>query len=345
MKILGIETSCDDTSAAVVRDGRAVITSVVSSQTLVHRRYGGIVPELASRKHVENINYVVSAALEKAGRIDAVAVTSGPGLIGSLLVGITTARVTSSILGIPVVPVNHIEGHIFDNYLYPAGIKKKPALLDAPFLALVVSGGHTDLILIRKTGRYEVLGRTRDDAVGEVFDKIAKHLGLGYPGGSIIDKLARTGDPDRFRFTRPYLPGSWDFSFSGVKTAVVNFVNGHKLPAGRKSREIADICASFQQCCVDVLVRKTLAAAKKYKIGHIAIGGGVSANSRLRKCFSEECARAGISLNIPPSEYCTDNAAMIAAAGFYKLEYGVQPSVPAPCANLELENWKRKKTV
>ncbi|MFH1540440.1 MAG: tRNA (adenosine(37)-N6)-threonylcarbamoyltransferase complex transferase subunit TsaD, partial [Elusimicrobiota bacterium] len=290
MIILGIETSCDDTSCAVVavnKDTIVVLSNVVSSQIKIHKKYNGIVPELAARSHLENINFVIDEALCKAnckiGDIDAVAVTAGPGLIGSLLIGTTTAQAISHILKIPIVGVNHIEGHIFANLLKPqitptpldknlsnwAGVKERGYTnkIKPPFIALIVSGGHTDLILVKDWGNYKILGRTRDDAVGEVFDKIAKFLKLGYPGGPIIDKFAsrsstKKGGPQKINFPRPYMLGSWDFSFSGLKTAVVNYAHDSRF-AIRGSR-LSDLCASFQQSCVDVLIRKAVLACEKF---------------------------------------------------------------------------------
>lgn len=345
MTILGIETSCDDTSSAVVENGINVLSNVVSSQLKIHKKYGGIVPELASRHHLENINFVIEKAIQaarcKMKDMDAVAVTVGPGLIGSLLVGTTTANAISVIMKIPIAGINHIEGHIFANLLQTQITQMKgkdyTEKVKPPFIALIVSGGHTDLILVSGWGNYKILGRTRDDAAGEVFDKIAKFLGLGYPGGPIIDKLAKRGNCKKINFPKPYMPDSWDFSFSGLKTAVINYVGEH--PDIKKSEHISDLCASFQQSCVDVLVRKTVLACKKFNIKKIALGGGVSANSRLRGDFLKKCDEENIKLFVPPAIFCTDNAAMIAAAGYFKLKKRGICRVINPAANLEISNW------
>lgn len=343
MNILGIETSCDETSAAVVKNGTSVITNVVSSQIKIHEKYGGIVPELASRHHLENINYVVEKSLKGIKKIDAISVTAGPGLIGSLLIGTTTAQAISNILKIPCIGINHIEGHIFANYLTnnePRTMNHEP-----PFMALIVSGGHTDLILVKDLGKYKVLGRTRDDAVGEVFDKIAKFLKLGYPGGPVIDKLAKTGDNRSIPFPRPYMRDTWDFSFSGLKTSVINYVRPYRLPLTDLSRyrrdyRLRNICASFQQACIDVLIEKTISACKKYKIKKIVLGGGVTANSQLRTDITGKCRSENINLFLPAVSLCTDNAAMIASAGYFKLKKtGAGRGIINPSANLELKNW------
>ncbi|PIU83786.1 MAG: tRNA (adenosine(37)-N6)-threonylcarbamoyltransferase complex transferase subunit TsaD [Elusimicrobia bacterium CG06_land_8_20_14_3_00_38_11] len=355
MTILGIETSCDDTSAAVVSNGTNVLSNVVSSQIKIHKKYGGIVPELASRQHLENINFVIEKAIRDAGckiqNINAVAVTVGPGLIGSLLVGTTTAQAISNIMKIPVAGINHIEGHIFANFLQPQRTQRKTTenteKVTPPFVALIVSGGHTDLLMVKNWGNYKILGRTRDDAVGEVFDKIAKFLGLDYPGGPIIDKLAKKGDNKKINFPRPYMPDSWDFSFSGLKTAVINYVNSKHLLAqpptevGGYNHSIADLCASFQQSCADVLVRKTVLACEKFNIKKIILGGGVSANSRLRCDFIKKCDEENIKLFMPAAIFCTDNAAMIASAGYFKLKKIARCMAINPSANLELKSWNR----
>lgn len=338
MKILGIETSCDDTSCAVVKNGTKVLTNIVSSQTEIHRKYRGIVPELASRRHLENINCVVEAALAGAGKIDAVAVTVGPGLIGSLLVGTTTAFAVSEILKIPLIGVNHIEGHMFSNRV-GVGASGKNKQIKYPHLAIIISGGHTDLILTEGFGKYITLGRTRDDAVGEVFDKIAKYLGLGYPGGPVIDKLAKKGDASKIRFPRPYMPGSWDFSFSGLKTAVINYADKFKISPKSKP-SLFDLCAAFQQSCADVVVRKTLLAAETFGIKHILLGGGVSSNSLIRSVFAEKCREKKIVISMPSPEFCTDNAAMIASAGYFKFRHGSSEKAGInPLPNMELNNW------
>lgn len=350
MNILGIETSCDETSAAVIKNGVSVITNVVSSQIKIHEKYGGIVPELASRHHLENVNFVVEEALKGTKKIDAISVTSGPGLIGSLLVGTTTAQAISNILKIPCIGINHIEGHIFANYLrtpehsprYRSGEAGQNIRTPVapPFIALIVSGGHTDLILAEDLGKYKVLGRTRDDAVGEVFDKIAKFLKLGYPGGPVIDKLAKNGNSKSIPFPRPYMRGTWDFSFSGLKTSVINYVREHQNI--RTSKHLYDLCASFQQACIDVLIEKTISACKKYRIKKILLGGGVTANSQLRTDIIKKCKSENIKLLLPAISLCTDNAAMIASAGYFKLKKtGLtrHRGVINPSANLELKNW------
>jgi len=340
MKILGIETSCDDTSASVAANGTVIVSNVISSQIRIHRRYNGIVPELASRHHLENINFVLAEALSGCGKIDAVAVTAGPGLIGSLLVGTTTAQVAASVLGVPLVGINHIEGHIFANCLGTKNSAGRP--LEFPSIGLVISGGHTDLVFMEKLGRYHVLGRTRDDAVGEVFDKVAKHMGLGYPGGPAIDMLAKRGDAGKIKFPRPHMPGTWDFSFSGLKTAAVNYADTHGIRRGRGAA-VRDFCASFQQACVDVLVKKTMLAAKSFGIKNVLLGGGVSSNSQVRRVFFERCREEGIVLRIPPVVLCTDNAAMAASAGYFKLRHcGAASGGIDPDPNLELTCWPAK---
>lgn len=313
MNILSIETSCDETSASIVKNGQVILSNVISSQIDIHRKYGGVVPELASRHHLENINIVIAEALKKAHLqmtdIDALAVTQGPGLVGSLLVGIMAAKTLAFLYRIPLIPINHIEGHIYANFLEHH--------LKPPFLALVVSGGHTELIVQQGYARYKILGRTRDDAVGEAYDKVAKLLGLEYPGGPVIDKLARKGDPNYIKFPRPYLPGSYDFSFSGLKTAVVNYVS--KLPSVIRQPRTKDIVASFQQAVVEVLVNKTIATAVKLKQKKIVLAGGVAANSALRALFSAQIKKAGLLVYYPSPILCTDNAAMIACAAYYRI--------------------------
>ncbi|OQA92669.1 MAG: tRNA N6-adenosine threonylcarbamoyltransferase [Elusimicrobia bacterium ADurb.Bin231] len=340
MKILGIETSCDDTSAAVVENGCRILSNVVSSQIRIHKKFNGVVPELASRKHLENINNVIGLALEKTKKIDAVAVTEGPGLIGSLLIGASSALAISQLLGVPVFGINHIEGHIFSNYLYTNKFRENSQPV-APFLALIISGGHTDLIIVKKKGKYEILGRTRDDAVGEAFDKVAKFLGLGYPGGPVIDRLSWKGDPGKIKLPRPYMPWTWDFSFSGLKTAVINYASAHQT-RGTYDFKKADLCASFQKACVDVVLRKTIDAANKYRLKRIVLGGGVSSNSLIRILFEQACAAGKIKLHIPPPEFCTDNAAMIAAAAYHKMKVcGHIKKTFVPLPDLELHDWKK----
>ncbi|MGE5892632.1 MAG: tRNA (adenosine(37)-N6)-threonylcarbamoyltransferase complex transferase subunit TsaD [bacterium] len=313
--ILGIDTSCDDTSAAVVRDGSEILSDIVSSQADIHRKYGGIVPELASRKHVEMIWPVVHEALTGAqaslDTISAVAVCYGPGLIGSLLVGCLFAKSLCYSKQLPLIGVNHLEGHVFTPFL----AEKRPAF---PFLSLVVSGGHTSLYRVNGFRQYIELGRTRDDAAGEAYDKVAKMLGLGYPGAPAIDRLADQGNPKAVDFPRPYLPESLDFSFSGLKTAVRNFLFLNQDATEKKHpARTEDICASFQAAMVDVLVRKTEWALKKEGIQQLALAGGVAANRELSARMKEMTESNGIELFLPSASLCTDNAAMIAAAGYF----------------------------
>ncbi len=330
MLILGIDTSCDDTSASVVEDGTSIISNIISNQSEIHAKYGGIVPELASRRHIEMIEPVVDEALKVAGislpDIAAVAVCCGPGLIGSLLVGCSFAKALCYSKDIPLVAVNHLEGHILSALL------KAPAP-EFPFLSLVASGGHTSLYLAEEAGRYIELGKTRDDAAGEAYDKVSKLLGLGYPGGPVIDKFAQHGDPRAIDFPRAYLPETLDFSFSGMKTAVLNFLRSRTSPDNEISRQntrmINDIAASFQAAVVDVLVRKTERAIDKTAVGSITLSGGVAANSELRKRMKKMGEEKGVTVFIPPIVLCTDNAAMIAAAGYHRF-------VKKEFANLDL---------
>ncbi len=311
MRVLGIETSCDETSAAVVRNGRRILSNEIHSQLKAHAPFRGIVPEIASREHVVKINEIVERSLKKSpGKIDAIAVTVGPGLVGSLLAGKMTAEALGWAWGVPVIGVNHLEAHALSPMLsHPK--------LEPPFISLVVSGGHTDLIHVRDLGRYEVLGRTRDDAAGECFDKVANLLGLGYPGGPVIDRLAQKGNDRAVPFPRPHLHGNWDFSFSGLKTAVLYYLRDHQ--AGKDRASVSDICASFQSAAVDVLVEKTLRAAAKHGLENIAVGGGVSANSALRRKFLARSREEQKRVHFPDRILSTDNAAMIAALGFYRL--------------------------
>jgi N6-L-threonylcarbamoyladenine synthase len=331
MTILGIESSCDETSASVVRDG-TVLSNVISSQ-LVHKTYGGVVPELASRAHQRLILDVVQEALAQAGmsreELDGVAATHGPGLIGALLVGLNFGKAMAYGLGIPFIGVNHMEGHLYSNLLHEP-------VHGFPFLALIVSGGHTMLVHVREVFDHTVLGQTRDDAAGEAFDKVAKMLGLGYPGGPRIDALAKKGNPKAIRFPRSFLDGeTFDFSFSGVKTAVLYHVRDNGLPATEQG--MADVCASFQDAVVDVLVGKTLRAAASSGASDIAVAGGVSANSRLRSRLQEECSRHELRLFYPALEYCMDNGAMIAYVGWMKLTRGIRSPLSLPAvAALEL---------
>jgi N6-L-threonylcarbamoyladenine synthase len=306
MRVLGIETSCDDTSAAVVEDGR-LRSNVVSSQTALHRPFRGVVPELAARAHLSNLVPVVERALAEGGRgrIDAVAFTRGPGLMGPLLIGKVAAQTLARLLGVPAVGVNHLEGHVL-----AAELEHE---LRWPLVALVVSGGHTDLVLAARPGRYRVLGRTRDDAAGEAYDKVARLFGLGYPGGPEIDRLAAKGDPQAVAFPRPALAGTWDFSFSGLKTSVLYHLRDNPGPV--KGRRLADLCASFQEAVAETLVDKTVAAAKRFGARDVVIGGGVAANSRLRTLMKERGESAGFVVRLPSRILCTDNAAMIAHVG------------------------------
>lgn len=314
VKILAVETSCDETSAAVITDGREILSNIISSQVPVHQKFGGVVPEIASRKHIEMVNAVVQEALTEAGTtfadLDAVAVTYGPGLVGALLVGVSAAKAFAFTLEIPLIGVNHMEGHIYANFLaHPE--------LEFPLLCLVVSGGHTDLVYIEDHGRYQIAGRTRDDAAGEAFDKVARALGLGYPGGPIIDKLAASGNPAAVDLPRAYLEeDSLDFSFSGLKSSVLNYLN-RAAQKGEKVNQ-ANLAASFQQAVVDVLVDKTMAAVKRYRVKNVMLAGGVAANRRLRECLEQKAGPEGSRLFYPPLDLCTDNAAMVGCAAYYK---------------------------
>lgn len=318
--ILAIESSCDETAAAVVRNGREVLSNVISSQIALHTVYGGVVPEIASRKHIEKINQVMEEALQSAGVLladmDAIAVTYGPGLVGPLLVGVSAAKAVSFASGIPLIGVHHIEGHISANY-----IENKE--LEPPFVCLVVSGGHSHLVVVKDYGEYEILGRTRDDAAGEAFDKVARAIGLGYPGGPKIDKVAKEGNPEAITFPRAKVGDSdYDFSFSGLKSAVLNYLNS----CGMKGIEIcqADVAASFQKAVVDVLVEHSIHAVLSCGLKKFAIAGGVASNSALRRALEEECEKRGIAFYHPSPILCTDNAAMIGAAAYYEYRKGVR---------------------
>jgi N6-L-threonylcarbamoyladenine synthase len=318
MRVLGIETSCDETSASVLHDGR-VLSNVISSQ-LVHQKYGGVVPELASRAHQRLICEVVEEALTRAEvrkrDLDGVAATFGPGLAGALLVGLSFAKAYAYALGVPFVGVNHMEGHLYSNFLSPA-----PPVY--PFLSLIVSGGHTMLVHVLAPFEHRLLGQTRDDAAGEAFDKVAKILGLGYPGGPIIDRRAANGNSKRYRFPRTYLEeGSLDFSFSGVKTAVLYHIRDHGLP--QSDVDMNDLCASFQAAVIDVLVKKSMSAAERCAVDRVALAGGVSANAGLRARMAIEAHDRGMAVYSPPLEYCMDNGAMIAYVGWVKLLRGVR---------------------
>jgi N6-L-threonylcarbamoyladenine synthase len=331
MTILGIESSCDETSAAIVRDG-TVLSNVISSQ-LVHTKYGGVVPELASRAHQRMILDVVQEALTQAGcgreDLNGIAATHGPGLVGALLVGLNFGKAMAYALGIPFIGVNHMEGHLYSNLL------TSPAH-DFPFLALVVSGGHTMLVHVTDPFVHNVLGQTRDDAAGEAFDKVAKMLGLGYPGGPRIDALGKLGNPKAIRFPRTWLDREgFDFSFSGIKTAVLYHVRDNGLP--QTPEGMNDVCASFQDAIVDVLVGKSIHAAQKTGVRDVTVAGGVSANSRLRFRLKEECEKRNLRLFHPPMAYCMDNGAMIAYVGWMKLTGGVRSPLSLPAvAALEL---------
>jgi len=319
MLVLGIETSCDETAAAVVRDGREIVSSVISSQIKTHARFGGVVPELASREHLDKIVPIVDEAFTRANitqnDIDGIAVTIGPGLVGSLLVGVSYAKAMAFALNKPLVGVNHIEGHI-----YSVCFENSP--VEHPALALVVSGGHSNIFYVPAPGKYKVVSRTRDDAAGEAFDKVAKMLGLGYPGGPIIERLAREGNPKAVKFALPRMGDNRpDFSFSGLKTAV-----RYLLPKLRGDFQ-ADVCASVQAAIVDVLVRKTIDAAKKHDVDLVTVSGGVSCNRELRKKLGDACKRQGFELRTAEQWLCTDNAAMIAFAALLKLERGFSSNV------------------
>ena len=316
MLILGIESSCDETAAAVVRNGRELLSNVIASQILIHSRFGGVVPEIASRKHVEAVLPVILQSLEEAGvgidDIEGIAVTRGPGLIGSLLVGLSAGKALAYAKGIPIVGVNHLEGHI-------AAIFLTDRCPDFPFAALVVSGGHTNTYFVERFGRIRSIGGTRDDAAGEAFDKAAKLLDIGYPGGVVLDRLSKDGDPGKIHFPRA-MRDSLDFSFSGLKTSLLHFLKSRpEKPAGR---ELADIAASYQEAIVDVLVEKTVAAAKTSGVSRVVVCGGVAANSRLRAQFHRKTDAEGMELFLPPPVLCTDNAAMIAVVGEHLLADG-----------------------
>lgn len=318
--ILAIETSCDETAAAVVRNGREILSNVIYSQIDLHTLYGGVVPEIASRKHIEKINQVMAQALKEAGMelsdLDAVAVTYGPGLVGPLLVGVSEAKAVSFASGLPLIGVHHIEGHISANYIEHHD-------LEPPFVCLVASGGHSHLVVVKDYGEYEVLGRTRDDAAGEAFDKVARAIGLGYPGGPKIDKVAREGNPDAIAFPRAKVGDSdYDFSFSGLKSAVLNYLNSCQMKGETICQ--ADVAASFQKAVVDVLTEHSMAAVERCGLRKFAIAGGVASNSALRQALEKACAEREITFYRPSPLLCTDNAAMIGAAAYYEYVRGVR---------------------
>ena len=312
--ILAIESSCDETAAAVILNGRTVLSNVISSQIALHTLYGGVVPEIASRKHMEQINPVIELALQEANvtleDITAIGVTYGPGLVGALLVGVAEAKAIAWAKNIPLIGVHHIEGHISANYIENPDLKP-------PFIALVVSGGHTHLVKVCDYGVYEVIGRTRDDAAGEAFDKVARAVGLGYPGGPKVDKLAKEGNPDAITFPRAHVEGSkYDFSFSGIKSAVLNYINSCEMK--NETINKADLTASFQKAVIDALVSRAMLAVNEYGMDSLAIAGGVASNSALRKTLGEACSQAGVKFYSPSPIFCTDNAAMIGVAAYYE---------------------------
>jgi len=349
--ILGIETSCDETAASIVEDGKIIRSNVVASQLSLHRRFGGVVPELASRAHLQAISPVLEKACQQAGvslqDLGGIAVTYGPGLIGSLLVGVSVAKSLSYVHNLPFIGINHLEGHIHSASLSHS--------INPPFVSLIASGGHTSLVFIKGDSDYKLLGATRDDAAGEAYDKVAQLLGLGYPGGPEIDKLAQRGDKDKIRFPRPYLPNSFDFSFSGLKTAVLYYLRDRKkLPVtGFKLRdadytlpgtgklsvsEVADIAASFQAAVVDVLVKKSFRAVMETKVKTLVVGGGVTANRGLRKALRDKAEEDKIKVYMPPPDLATDNAAMVAASGYHRIKKGERsnPLTLNAVANLSL---------
>lgn len=315
---LAIETSCDETAAAVLRGGREVLSNIVMTQIDIHKRFGGVVPEVASRNHIIDINPVIQEAIQRAQvsleELNFISVTYGPGLVGALLIGLSAAKALAYSLQIPLVGVHHIEGHIAANYIAHPGLKP-------PFICLIVSGGHTHLVKVCGYSDYEILGRTRDDAAGEAYDKIARTLGLGYPGGPLIDELAKKGNPHAIHFPRAYMEeGTKDFSFSGLKSAVLNYVNEKRMKHQTLVKE--DVAASFQEAVIEVLTARLLSACHEEKLRFAAIAGGVSANSALRSHLSKRCAQEGIDFFYPPMSLCTDNAAMIGSAGYFDFVSG-----------------------
>lgn len=318
--ILAIESSCDETAAAVVKNGRIVLSNVISSQIALHTLYGGVVPEIASRKHIEKINQVIEAALSEAevtlSDIDAIGVTYGPGLVGALLVGVAEAKAIAYAAKKPLVGVHHIEGHIAANFIEHSDLKP-------PFLSLVVSGGHTHLVRVKDYGKFDIIGQTRDDAAGEAFDKVARAIGLGYPGGPKIDKASKEGNPEAIVFPRAHVEDApYDFSFSGVKSAVLNYINGCRMKGEEYSQ--ADIAASFQKAVTDVLVSNAMHAVAEFRADKFAIAGGVASNSALRQALRSACEKRGVKLYCPSPVYCTDNAAMIGVAAYYEYIAGTR---------------------
>ncbi|MDU7029782.1 tRNA (adenosine(37)-N6)-threonylcarbamoyltransferase complex transferase subunit TsaD [uncultured Robinsoniella sp.] len=318
--ILAIESSCDETAASVVKNGREVLSNIISSQIELHKLYGGVVPEIASRKHIEKINQVIEEALEEAEMtlddMDAIGVTYGPGLVGALLVGVAEAKAISYAKKLPLVGVHHIEGHISANFIENLD-------LEPPFICLVVSGGHTHLVVVKDYGKYEIIGRTRDDAAGEAFDKVARAIGLGYPGGPKIDKLSKEGNPDAIKFPKAHVADApYDFSFSGLKSSVLNYINGCKM----KNETIieADVAASFQKAVTEVLVEHAMMAVKEYGYDKFAIAGGVASNTTLRRAMEEACRNNGVQFYHPSPVFCTDNAAMIGVAAYYEFIQGTR---------------------
>ena len=317
--ILAIESSCDETAAAVVKNGRTVLSNIISSQIDLHTLYGGVVPEIASRKHIEKINQVIEEALKvevTMDNIDAIAVTYGPGLVGALLVGVSAAKALAFATGKPLVGVHHIEGHISANYI-------ENLELEPPFMSLVVSGGHSHLVVVKDYGEYGIIGRTRDDAAGEAFDKVARAIGLGYPGGPKIDRVSKEGNPEAIKFPRAKVGENvYDFSFSGLKSAVLNYLNGAQMKG--EEVNVPDVAASFQKAVTDVLVEPAIHGAKEYHFKKLAIAGGVASNSSLRGAMQAACDKAGIAFYHPSPIYCTDNAAMIGVAGYYEYIKGAR---------------------
>lgn len=339
--ILGIETSCDETAAAVIRDGDEILSNVIASQIEIHKRFGGVVPEVASRKHVESINGVVAEAMERAGvtfdDLSAVAVTYGPGLVGALLTGVSFAKALSFAKGIPLIGVQHIAGHIYANFLSGG--------MEPPLLALVVSGGHTEVVHMPSHGEFAFLGRTRDDAAGEAYDKVARSMGLDYPGGPVIDRLAQEGNPEAYPFPRAWIDEeSIDFSFSGLKSAVINTLHNAEQRGETVLKQ--DVAASFQAAVVEVLVEKTVRAVRKTGVKNVVVAGGVAANKGLRKRLTERAEEVGFSVHFPSLDLCTDNAAMIAAAAFPLYEQGKFHDLDLNAiASLSLTKWAATPTI